>query len=106
MGHARIASLARFLKLSLAFGPLIDNFCPGFVLQFFPLLALVPGSQATCAKAGFTVEFADVDAGRLHGHYKSIARTLYLDGLNLARCMPANLKHNLDEDNRRAACCA
>ena|ERR1700709_1431520 len=104
VGHARIASLARFLKLSLAFGPLIDNFCPGFVLQFFPLLALVPGSQATCAKAGFTVEFADVDTRRLHGHYKSIARTLYSEPLNLARCMPMDLKHNLDGDNRRAAC--
>ena len=103
MGHACVASRARFLKLSLAFGPLIDNFCPGFVLQFFPLLALVLGSQAPDAKPGFTVEFADIDARRLHGHYGSIARTLYLDPLNLARCMPAALKHNLDGDNRRAA---
>jgi hypothetical protein len=46
---ARAASLVRFLKLSLTFGSLIDNFCPGFVLQLFPLPAFVLGTQATFA---------------------------------------------------------
>src|ERR1700737_4052759 len=58
-----LASLLRFLKLSLAFRPLIDNFCPGFVLQLFPLLAFVLGSQATGAQPGLAIEFANVDAG-------------------------------------------
>jgi hypothetical protein len=104
--HPHVASLVCFLKLSRAFGPLIDNFCPGFVLQLFPLLAFVFGSQATHAKPGFAIEFADIDTGRLHSHYKSIARTLYFNPANLARCMPMHLKHNLDGDNRRAPCCA
>src|SRR5471030_2129157 len=104
--HARVASPVRLLKLSRTFGPIVDNFCPGFVLQLLPLFAFVLGSQATSAKPGCAIEFADVDTARLHGHYESIARTLYFDPSNLARCMPVDLKHNLDGDNRRATCCA
>ena len=61
--HGCRVSLLRFLKLSLALRPFINNFCPGFVLQLFPLLAFVLGSQATGAQPGFAIEFANVDAG-------------------------------------------
>jgi hypothetical protein len=72
------------LKLSLTFGSVIDNFCPGFVLQLFPLPAFVLGTQATFAQAGLAIEFAEIDAGRLHGHYESIAHARYFNPLNLA----------------------
>src|SRR6266702_2588240 len=61
--HGCVASLLRFLKLSLALKPFIDNFCPGFVLQLFPLLAFVLGSQAAGAQPGLAIEFTNVDAG-------------------------------------------
>jgi hypothetical protein len=58
-----VASLVRLLKLSLSLRPFIVNFCPAFVLQFLPLLALVPGSQAAGTQSGFAIEFTNIDAG-------------------------------------------
>jgi hypothetical protein len=60
--------LPRFLKLGLALRTFIRNSCPGFVLQFFPLFALVFGSQAANTQSGFAIEFTDADARRFDCH--------------------------------------
>jgi hypothetical protein len=88
------ALFARFLEFVFAFGPFIDNFRPGLVLQLLPLLALVLRAQAADAEAGLAVELANADAGRINCHINPMESVItFVVKLRDAECMKSRTMH-------------
>jgi hypothetical protein len=50
-----------FFQLMLATRTILDNLPAMLVLHFLPAFAFVPRTHAADAKAGFAIEFTDID---------------------------------------------